>query len=574
MRKVPILKRLASSLRARFIALPFLFATGSPDATAIVNHLIIKDYTTACAESERAFNQTPSEEILELYIEALAKQGNEEALFKVWNQEIENYPALKGKREVLEQIAWGIINKGYASSSPLIRIQALIAAAYSQDAKGATLLHRGMHDQSALIRRVAIKLAVNLRDAKLQDQIVVALNSDKNYDVRLAAIEAVGGIHIHAAKEPLLKVLAQSQPTLEETEAAVAALIEMTEAANRGEVERLTQNPRYGMRLLGCAVINALGSNRDIDLVEKLVNDPQPSVRAMALRTLGILRGAELEQATFARIRDSDPRVAIIAAWGLTIASPERGMEAFAPWLSHEEAKYRHFAAAALRGTGRYGIPAQIAALNHPDPLVAVNVAIGLISQRKEVERACRVLATALRTSQEKWEVTDVAGFPLIRASEIAPEDGIASREAGNQMARLEILNILAFMHYPEAFDAVRTFLKERHWGISGMAASLLLTEGDESALDIVEALIVDTEPTVRTQAALILSLWGRSEKAVQTLEKSYAAASRDMKEHILEGLGRVGSLSSVPFLVERLQEPFQSLRLLAASALLECLYH
>ncbi|HRD55298.1 MAG TPA: HEAT repeat domain-containing protein, partial [Parachlamydiaceae bacterium] len=57
-------------------------------------------------------------------------------------------------------------------------------------------------------------------------------------------------------------------------------------------------------------------------------------------------------------------------------------------------------------------------------------------------------------------------------------------------------------------------------------------------------------------------------------LQDFYAQADREMKERILEGIGRIGSSASIPFLVECLKEPFQSLRVIAASSLLQVLYH
>ena len=556
--------------------LPFLLAAALGAEARISNHLIVRDYPAAVAEAQQAFARKPSQDILELYIEALAKEGDEEELWKIWNQNSAQYPELKQKREVLEKIAWGVLNKGYKSASPLIRVQALVAAYFAQDSKGVELLLRGLHDPSAPIRKVAIKLSGGLRDAKLQDQILIALKTDKNYDVRVAAIEAIGEMHIHRAKPDLLQILAQTGATEEETEAAVASLIEMTDSADRPEVEKLVNSPRYGMRLLGCSVVHALESKRDLDLVEQLVNDPQPSVRAAALRTLGLLRGANLENAAQARLRDQNPNVAITAAWALTLVKPAEGQAAFEPWLNHEKPETRHLAAAALSGTGRYGLAAQKKGLrSHSDPLVRMNLAIGLITQREDVALACQELAKGCRSSTEKWELTEEASFKILRVSRLIQDDGMGtSREGENQMARLQVLNILAIMHDPGALEAVRAFLKQREWGISGMAAALLLTEGDESSLDLIEALVQEKEPKLSIQAALILALWGKSEKAIQTLQNSYASADRELKERILEGVGRVGNLASVPFLIERLQEPYLSLRILAAAALLECLYH
>jgi HEAT repeat protein len=57
-------------------------------------------------------------------------------------------------------------------------------------------------------------------------------------------------------------------------------------------------------------------------------------------------------------------------------------------------------------------------------------------------------------------------------------------------------------------------------------------------------------------------------------LQKVYPTTDRETKERILEGIGRVGSMQSIPFLVDALDEPFQNLRIIAAAALIQCLNH
>jgi HEAT repeat protein len=141
-------------------------------------------------------------------------------------------------------------------------------------------------------------------------------------------------------------------------------------------------------------------------------------------------------------------------------------------------------------------------------------------------------------------------------------------------LTRLEILNVLAVMDDPRAQPAIKNFLQERTWGVSGLAAALLLTEGDELALQYVQELLGDSSDKVKVQAALILALWGRGEGSINVLQEAYEDADREMKERLLEGIGHVGASSSIPFLTKRLKESYQTLRIVAAASLLKCLYH
>ena len=175
----------------------------------------------------------------------------------------------------------------------------------------------------------------------------------------------------------------------------------------------------------------------------------------------------------------------------------------------------------------------------------------------------------------ERWMWEEQGVFQVLAPSTVKYDELIPNcPEAKNQLVRLEVLNLLAILQYPKAQQAARSFLQNQTWGITGVASALLLTEGDEAAKDIVEELLKDPNQKVRVQAALILSLWGRGDNSVAVLQDAYQDADRDLKEKILEGIARVGHHTSIPFLLKRLHEPYQTLRIIAAAALLECLYH
>jgi HEAT repeat protein len=165
--------------------------------------------------------------------------------------------------------------------------------------------------------------------------------------------------------------------------------------------------------------------------------------------------------------------------------------------------------------------------------------------------------------------------FPMLTQGSLQKcEDVVAGPAAINQLTRLELLNLLAIVKFPEAQKAIQQFLQQRKWGIGSIAAALLLTEGDESALQLVTNILKQPNSQVKTQAALILALWGRDENVISILEENYRNSDRDTKEKILEGLGRIGATQSIPFLIECFGEPQQVLRLIAASSVLQCLYH
>jgi len=204
-----------------------------------------------------------------------------------------------------------------------------------------------------------------------------------------------------------------------------------------------------------------------------------------------------------------------------------------------------------------------------------MNLSLGLIGQRIYTDIACSILYDGLMQQKERWMWQSVGSFRVLAPSKVKHDDAIPNYpEAVNQMTRLEVLQVLALLHYPKAQQAIKNFLQERQWEISGLASALLLTEGDDDAVDLVKQLLNENDPKIRVQAALILALWGKEEEVVTLLQQAYLTADRELKGQILEGIGRVGSTSSLQFLAERLQEPYQTLRIIAAAALLECLYN
>jgi HEAT repeat protein len=122
----------------------------------------------------------------------------------------------------------------------------------------------------------------------------------------------------------------------------------------------------------------------------------------------------------------------------------------------------------------------------------------------------------------------------------------------------------------PRATAALKNFLHSRKWQITGVAAATLLQEGDESSLELVRSLLEDPDPQIRLQACFVLAMYGKDETVLKDLQGAYAGADFEMKLHILEALGAIGSGESFSFLVGVLREPFPLLRVAGAAALIQ----
>jgi HEAT repeat protein len=545
-------------------------------------HLLIKDADSACEEGRIGLKKYPqSKTIWEHYITALGKSGNEKEMMQAWKNYAVLFPKPYENHILLEDMAWGVITNGASSSSPIIRVSALLGAFFGQDAKGIALIHRFMSDDNSIMRCAAVQLSSELHDAKLCDKILQLLRDEKVWKVRLEVIKAIGSMELISAKPDLVKIISDDKSHVEEKMAAIQALVLMLNTAEHDEVVKLSKSDRAGLRHLSCQVVSHLNLMNELDCIFPLVHDHCSEVRAAALQAIGFLRIESYQSQPISglaadMLSDPDPQVAITAAWLLTLHDPKRGQEAFERWLSHESLDMRLKATAAFCACGKYALPRLISVFkSSTDMYVRMNLAIALIGQRILTEEACYALYQGLTQQKERWMWQEYGMFRALTPNHIKHEsDSLQNSEVESQLAHLEVLNLLAIMKFNKTQEALIDYLQQKTWGISGAAAAMLLTEGDESALDIVKQLLNHPHQKVRVQAALILALWGRDEEVIAILQQSYTGAERDLKEKILEGIGRIGAQSSVVFLVDRLDEPSQSLRIIAASALLQCLYH
>lgn len=550
-------------------------------ARRIQAHLTIRDYPGAIEEAERALVLYPQAPLLyEGYIKALACLGDEKKMVQAWEIYSEKFYDKALNRELIEEMAWGVLLKASHSSSLIMRQMALMAAFFTKEGRGVTLLNQGMKDPNYAIRTIAVKLASHFRDNKLVEGIKQLFKTEKVWMVRQKVLEAIGTMKITCLKGDLEALLASNKSLAEEKTLAIASLLQLIDGVNRPEIECLASSHWSGLRQLACHAIAYFHSLRDIDQLLRLGEDSNSDVRWAAFQALGQLRPDEPKDKILEMARrhskDFNYQVAVSATWLLTLYTPEEGKSAFLSLLYDRRPEASLLAASALSATGRYGIELALEQFRlHPHPFVRLNLALGLIGQHQALGEATHYLKQMIKNEKGKWNILKIGLFhPIVNIPSKGSDDPLTTPESNNQLLHLELLNLLAILKVPETELAIRDYLAERSWEISATAAILILTEADESAIESVRQLLQDPQSRVRLQASLILSLWSREEEAIKILEEGYLKSEWELKARILEGLGRVGSMNSVPFLIKVLKESSQTLRLIAAMSLIQCLNH
>jgi HEAT repeat protein len=552
----------------------------------IHSHLFIKDPAAAVQEAQHSLKLYPQSLNLQLaYLKALCQKGEEVEAFEQFIS-IFKTPETGSPpdRLILEWLAWGVLNKGDESPLLMVRLYALLGAAFTQDARAIAILMKELQGSNAILRSLAVKLCAQYGDAPLKEELLRLLKEEKIWFVKLEVIQAIGQLRMVEAKSTLQEMVASSKTMAEEKANALIALAGMYETLSQEELSQLVNSDRAGLRQLAPEIVAHLDLKEGIDSLLPLLFDASPDVRISTMKTLGLLRISTLQgkptlDLLKKNLQDSHPEVAIMAGWLATVLGDAQGKLVLQQWIKQNRLEFKRLAAAALSATGTQGSDLAARLLKEETDLYTrVNLAIGLIGQRKEIKQASEVLAKALDVGEKElwmWESSSSGLFQSLSPSKVRHREEIPQYpQMVDHLVKLDLLSILSIVKYPKTQEAVKKFLKAQAWGVTAAAAAHLLQEGDESALEIIRGLLEDSDEKVRIQAALILALLGGDPSAVKVLIAAYPGVDREMKMHILEALGHIGDASAVPFLVSLLKEPFQGLRVVAASALIQCLYH
>src|SRR5437870_4075007 len=121
-------------IRSILFALPLvLFAAPNVSeeegVRRIQAHLLIDDAASALKEAEVLAEAFPeSRGVGTALVQAYAANGLEDKALRAWNLLAARYPDLMGERNLLEDLAWGVLRKGVDSTQYAVRLASLIGA--------------------------------------------------------------------------------------------------------------------------------------------------------------------------------------------------------------------------------------------------------------------------------------------------------------------------------------------------------------------------------------------------------------------------------------------------------------
>lgn len=530
----------------------------------IKNQIIIHDYRGASDTARSALNSEPhTPDLLAESIKAFARNGDEELMHKAYKEWTGSEDQ---KRLILEEMSWGVIHKGAQSSKPMIRLMSALASFLSQDAKGITQLCSLINDPNAIVRGVTAEVAGQSLDEPLREAVLKRFQVEREWDVRIALIRDLGSMKIKAAKPLLEDLVSQEGITMEERGSAVEALVALMDGSPRQEIERLKNSNRAALRDLCAQVITYFQEKRDEDILLELMHDPRAEVRASAWQGLGLLK----TPTEFTGLLDPDFSVQLASAYHHLATGSQPIDSWYMNVMNSGTKKEKRQAAGLTRITGQRG--KQLAAKYRSysqDPFVRLNLSLALLDKA-----ALDTIYDAIINRKEKWMEDENGIIKYVTESSVTHRPTIPNYpEVVDKNLRLECINILAIKEHPKALDACRQFLKDPNWGIVGITSALLLTEGDDSAVELVKSLLNDPDPNIQLQAALILVKWDPQEKLLPILKEKYDTLPIERKEVVIEAIGDLEDPEAIEFLVRELGATRESVRIIAAASILKTLY-
>ncbi len=563
-------------------ATSFLSSDEKEFAKGITSCLLIKDYSAAVNLGKTAIGVYPkSHQIQSLCIRSLAENGESLEALKLFQKEFSER-TLKDNFSLLESIAWATLIHS-EEKSEMARVSSLIGASLTQDSRTVDLVMDALESSNILLRSFALRLAPQYNDRIVQKRVLELLKKEKNWYVRIEMLQTVGFMKLKEATPFLKELIASPSVTQEEKISAIHALVNIYEDVSDKDLDLLLKHKRSGLRELGIAIIDHFDKRDKISLLIPLLNDPSPHVRSLVLSVLGTMEvdekilfqaGKELDSL----MKDIHPEVAILAAWLKLRLDADEGRENIVNWVVSKDLPNARFAAAVLGASGSKGSHLLAKLLDEvTDPYIKANLALAMIKQKISLKKAIDTLKTFFLEVEGEimWQGGIYPMFNQVVPSNIHHQIQIPRYPAlMDHLTRLDLLNILCIAGCTEATDLVKKFLSKQMWGVVTGASVLLIEEGDGEAVNLIRKLLDDENEITRIQAALALAFYGGDPKVAKILEIAYAKVDWERKIQILEALGFIGNRDSIPFLLEVMKEPFTLLRTIAASSVIQCLYH
>lgn len=547
-------------------------------------NLLIRNDAEAINQSSEAIQIFPySKNLRKLYLESLSSIGAEKKLLRAWQQYSRDFPNDKFEDGVLEVIAKGVLHNAELSDMYASKHYRYACADAFTDSSSVESLKEAFQDSNFVVREMALNAALVHGDETLCDDILEMLKTEKVASVKRKGIEVLLRIKGADAKPLLEKMLNDKNLSYLDRVSFILTLLDGKEKVTREELKELTESEQMIERLIACYVYSYFSHKDDLDLLKPLLNDSNHDVRLQAITSLGHLRISQigdekLKDILLAQIEKGTTEIALLSSWACIMANDPLEDYPLRDFLYHSNPKIR-LQAASLIG---YSLPHTQAIAEeffetHTDPFVRLNLSISMLVQRVKVKEASdQVFEFLQRHESAQFKSSFPYPMETVWPTSLLDEGekmvGGMPSALQSEIVHFCMLNLLAILEDSRAQGLISSFLDTHHSNVALASIAQFIKAESSHILDLICSFFDHPDMNKRVQAAALVALLKKEEKALDVLYNAYPKSDRQIKEMIILIVGQIGSKDSIPFLMDAIYEPSQTLRVVASSSLMRCL--
>ncbi len=547
-------------------------------------YLLVGNDTKAVQEADEAMMRFPeSLKIRQLYFEALSNVGDEKKLLRSWQQFSRDFPSHHLDSSILEFVAKGVLRGGALSEMCSAKQVRFACADAFTDSSSVQSLREGLQDSNYIVREMALEAALTHGDEVLSDQILKLLEKEQVARVRRKAFEVLIRIQGDQAKPVVEKALNDPNLSYHERITMILGFLEKKETIERADIEEFAKSPHTIERMIACCIFQFFKHQEDTDILKDLVKDPVQDVQKYAIMSIGALKLPELDDAALAALlkpclEEGTTEVALLASWALMLRKIPTPKHPFRDFLFHSNQKIRLQAASLIAYSQPFCQELAVQFFNtHSDPFVRLNLSVALLKQRICSQEACDEVFAFLESSKSTqyktslpFSMETIWPLHLSEASLGFVEQMPASLH--KEVVQLSLLNLLAVLGDDRAPLAISKFLDNHHSSVALSFLDQFIRSESPCFIEMVRSFFDHPDLNKRVRAAALVAMMKKDEKALKILYESYPLVDKKLKEMIVVLVGQIASKDSIPFLMEVIYHPSQSLRVIAASSLMQCI--
>ncbi len=528
------------------------------------SHMLLKNYQAALDSISNHDTKASSAKIV-----CLAHLGRNTEMIR----ELQLFAPSEYSDHFLEELAWAIIQRGISSSSPLIRFESLMACCQSQDSQAIFLIKKCLGDDNIAIRSLAYQGVLHFRDHHFYTDIFYAIEHDPSSHIRALAIQALATSYDARATSVLEDILSSATRLSEEKEAAFQALYQQHNAPSKTTILTLVNSSHATLRSLGWRLI---AKHPDLLSSEDVAKE-ELSEEVLLEKIAALVRNPACTNDQYVPLLKSPhARVQACAAWYCIVRNNTNYLPQAIHILESMLSAPREIALQAACFIA-HGGESSIELIKrhyatHEDPYVKINLSLALIRHRIDVAACAKIVQQTLSQLKEKIDTASFLHFSYIQPNKQERLPWLTQfPEIQDLLTRLHLLSILASCQESLPQEEIASFLKSNRWGVALQAAQVLLEEWPDTAKETLIQLMKHEDKAAQLQAAIILAFTHQEQEAEKILCEGYSKQPRHLKEEILLALGALSSKTTIPFLLQALDDPSEQLRIRAAYALLRC---